>query len=80
MKHINLLLVVLLVVSLGVITSYNAITREQSRLIDMQDSLIQTLEKHCWEEHDCDLPMLDGDIELDINESKEKIKQLSNFI
>ena len=42
----------------------------------LQTEMIDSMGNHLWNEHDCDLPMFDGDLLDNINEQETKIDSL----
>ena len=84
---IRLFIVIFAIASIGYIAfdhnEVNAINEHNHNLIEHFDSLrilqtemIDSMANHLWNEHDCDLPMFDGDLLDNINEQETKIDSL----
>ena len=84
---IRLSIVIFTIASIGYIAfdhnEVNAINEHNHNLIEHFDSLrvlqtemIDSMANHLWNEHDCDLPMFDGDLLDNINEQETKIDSI----
>ena len=84
---IRLFIVIFAIASIGYIAfdhnEVNAANEHNHNLIKHFDSLrvlqtemIDSMANHLWNEHDCDLPMFDGDLLDNINEQETKIDSL----
>lgn len=84
---IRLCIVIFAIASIGYIAfdhnEVNAANERNHNLIEHFDSLrvlqtemIDLMGNHLWNEHDCDLPMFDGDLLDKINEQETKIDSL----
>lgn len=50
----------------------------QYMLIEYQRNMIDEMGNHLWHEHDCDLPMFDGDLLDDIHQEEHILDSLYN--
>lgn len=84
---IRLFIVIFAIASIGYIAfdhnEVNTANERNHNLIEHFDSLrvlqtemIDSMANHLWNEHDCDLPMFDGDLLDNINEQETKIDSL----
>lgn len=87
---IRLFIVILAIASIGYIAfdhnEVNAANERNHNLIEHFDSLrvlqtemIDSMGNHLWNEHNCDLPMFDGDLLDNIHEQETKIDSLEQI-
>ena len=52
--------------------------QHQDSLINYQRTMIDTLANHLWEEHNCDIPQVDGELKINIDCEEQYLDSLYN--
>lgn len=62
----------------NLITGNDAIVEKQQKLIDLQSTMIDSLENHLWFNHECELSICDGDLLDSIHNLEKDLNEIYN--